>query len=678
MNMLNAYYIIKPIIPEFIRIGIRRHIMQRRRIQCKRIWPILERAGEAPSGWKGWPNNKKFAFVLTHDVEGIKGFNRCMQLVNMEDKLGFRSAFNFVPNGSYKIPESYRKELIDKGYEIGIHDLRHDGKLYVSKEKFEENAVEINKYLHEWNVAGFRSAFMMHNLEWIKTLDIEYDCSTFDTDPFEPQADGVETIFPYIIERPDGSKFVELPYSLVQDFTLFVILQEKTIDIWKKKIAWIAEKGGMALVNVHPDYMDVSNKNINKNEYNAKLYKELLEHIKYEYRDTYWHATPMEVSNYIIESYANGKNANATKNIGVINQMPAKRKIWIDLDNTPHVPFFKPIINQLRLKGYCLLITARDAFQVYELADQAGIDYIQIGRHNGKNPIAKVVGMVYRALQLAPYAMSFQPTIAINHGSRAQTIICNLLGIGNAAMSDYEHGKEVPFMPPAWEIVPQIIPSSSLHAPNERIRKYSGLKENVYLSEFIADSGAIKDLGIDETNIIITIRPPATEAHYHNKESEQLFQNIMEMLYTHNHIQIVLLPRNHNQELQLRQGYPDWFASQNIIVPPKAINGLNIIFHSDLVIGGGGTMNREAVALNVPVYSIFRGTIGALDRHLSKSGKLIMIENVNDIQTKIKIKKRARSGIYYSTSNSTINEIIKIIEEIFCFYEQSANKCSKK
>jgi hypothetical protein len=134
---------------------------------------------------------------VTHDVESTAGLQRCPQLMELTARKGFRSAFNFVPEGEYRLSDDFRQMLVRNGFEVGVHDLRHDGKLYRSRKEFEENAIRINHYLKEWNACGFRSGFMHHNLEWLHDLNIAYDASTFDTDPFEPQPDGVETIFPF-------------------------------------------------------------------------------------------------------------------------------------------------------------------------------------------------------------------------------------------------------------------------------------------------------------------------------------------------------------------------------------------------------------------------------------------------------------------------------------------------
>jgi hypothetical protein len=140
---------------------------------------------------------------------------------------------------------------------------------------------------------------MHHNLEWIHDLNIEYDSSTFDTDPFEPQPDGVGRIFPFWVGR-NGSRegYVELPYTLPQDFTLFVILREKTIDIWKKKIDWVAEHGGMALVNTHPDYMNFDGSRLGREEYPARYYEQMLTYIRDRYKDQYWHVLPRDMARF--------------------------------------------------------------------------------------------------------------------------------------------------------------------------------------------------------------------------------------------------------------------------------------------------------------------------------------------------------------------------------------------
>jgi hypothetical protein len=304
MVINRIYYSLKPLLPWSFRIAIRRKFARFIRWQNAKSWPIDRNAGQPPRSWHGWPEKKKFALILTHDVEGPIGMQKCALLAQVECELGFRSAFYFIPEGTYNVPSQLRDELVSIGFEVGVHDLKHDGKLYLSKKAFEKNAKRINYYLKSWNAVGFRSGLMHHNLEWIKELNILYDLSTFDTDPFEPQPDGVGTIFPFPVFRHSGSFYVELPYTLLQDFTLFIVLREASIDIWKYKLDWIVKQQGMALINVHPDYMNFGDSNISVGEYSADLYRQFLIYIKENYAGLFWHATPKDAAEYIASQQA--------------------------------------------------------------------------------------------------------------------------------------------------------------------------------------------------------------------------------------------------------------------------------------------------------------------------------------------------------------------------------------
>ncbi|MDO5576144.1 MAG: hypothetical protein Q4F84_03625 [Fibrobacter sp.] len=300
MHLKNLYYIFKPVLPRKVQLALRRTLFKHRLKKYGHVWPISESAGKKPSNWQGWPENKQFALVITHDVETEVGLNKIKQLAEIDLKYGFKSSFNIVPN-KYFVPSEIRSWLESNGFEVGIHDYNHDGKLYKSKEMFDIRAKAINEYLKEWNVTGFRSAAMHHNLEWLTELDISYDCSTFDTDPFEPQPDGVDTIFPFWYKsEKTGRGFVEIPYTLPQDLTLFVIKQDKDIGVWKEKIKWIAEKGGMATVIVHPDYINFDKDKKNGiGEYHYEKYVSLLEFLNSEYKNLYWSALPKKLVSFV-------------------------------------------------------------------------------------------------------------------------------------------------------------------------------------------------------------------------------------------------------------------------------------------------------------------------------------------------------------------------------------------
>jgi glycosyltransferase involved in cell wall biosynthesis len=270
-----------------------------------------------PENWPGWPEGKKFAFVLTHDVESRAGLRKCRSLMQLEMDLGFRSSFNFVPEGSYRIPAELREELTNGGFEVGIHDLKHDGHLFSSHRVFKRRAARINGYAHQWGASGFRSGFMLRNLDWLHDLELQYDASTFDTDPFEPQPDGGHTIFPFWVPRPNGSSdngeesstvsssrrggYVELPYTLPQDSTLFLVLRETTPQIWMRKLDWVAQHGGMVLLDVHPDYMSFNGSRQTTTEYPVALYREFLTYVKTRYAGEYWHALPKEVARHVTQ-----------------------------------------------------------------------------------------------------------------------------------------------------------------------------------------------------------------------------------------------------------------------------------------------------------------------------------------------------------------------------------------
>jgi hypothetical protein len=297
MRPLDIYYLLKPAIPRSIRLTVRHHLAVRLRKRYAGTWPINESARGAPENWPGWPADKAFAFVLTHDVEGRTGMERCRRLAEMEMGLGVRSSFNFVPEGEYALPAGLSSFLTANGFEIGVHDLHHDGSLYRSYDAFKAASQRINHHLHAWGAVGFRSAFMLHNLEWLRELDVLYDASTFDTDPFEPQPDGVNTILPFWVPRENGSGYVELPYTLAQDSTLFLILRETGNGIWKHKLDWVSAHGGLALVNVHPDYIAFDGRP-GAFEYDAGLYREFLQYAIQRYGSSAWFALPREVASF--------------------------------------------------------------------------------------------------------------------------------------------------------------------------------------------------------------------------------------------------------------------------------------------------------------------------------------------------------------------------------------------
>lgn len=312
-NLLNlVYYTIRPAVPRRVQIGLRRMVASAKLRRNSVLWPVYPGSEIAPPGWSGWPQGKKFALVLTHDVETMKGQSRCLDLFRLEKDMNFRSAFNFVAE-RYPVSAELREFLTSSGFEVGLHGLYHDGKKFRSRKTFNKRAPRMNHYLREWNAVGFRSPSMYCNLDWLHDLNIEYDCSTFDTDPFEPLATGTGAIFPFFVGgRPGARGYIELPYTLPQDLTLFVILKEKNIDIWKHKLDWIAENGGMALMLTHPDYMSFQGDRVNIDEYPAGFYEQFLDYVKAKYEGRYWNPLPKEISRFWRQTQVTGRHASVS------------------------------------------------------------------------------------------------------------------------------------------------------------------------------------------------------------------------------------------------------------------------------------------------------------------------------------------------------------------------------
>lgn len=292
------YYLIKPLLPRFVTRMLRRYYTNPLDQKIRANWPVdlryvlfqweiihqlLIATGKRSVNYTSfWPESHQFAFVLTHDIETAAGQEFVREIANLEENFGFRSSFNFVLE-RYALDFKLIGELRERGFEIGCHGLKHDGKLYNSQAEFTKRAAIINARIKEYGMVGFRSPLTHRNPEWMQILDIEYDSSFFDTDPFEPIPGGVMNIWPYFLGH-----FVELPYTLVQDHTLTTILGETTPQIWMEKVEFIREYHGMALLNSHPDYL--------KNPMSFRVYAEFLESMKKN--GGYWHALPCDVASW--------------------------------------------------------------------------------------------------------------------------------------------------------------------------------------------------------------------------------------------------------------------------------------------------------------------------------------------------------------------------------------------
>ena len=292
------YYFLKPILPrrltrimrKFYGDSTQKHFplswpIEERypRFLWNIIWNLLQIIGENEVSFVHfWPEGHRFAFILTHDIETAQGQVNIHNLVELEEDLGFRSSFNFIPE-RYKIDEHLIRSLRERGFEIGVHGLKHDGKLFSSRDVFNIRVTKINKYLASFGAVGFRAPLTHRQPVWMQSLNIEYDTSFFDTDPYEPIPGGTMSIWPFEIGH-----FIELPYTLAQDYTLVNLINEKSPEIWLKKVDFIEKYCGMVLVNTHPDYL------LNSDNWN--MYVKFLQEIKK--REGYWHALPKDVSTW--------------------------------------------------------------------------------------------------------------------------------------------------------------------------------------------------------------------------------------------------------------------------------------------------------------------------------------------------------------------------------------------
>jgi len=338
------------------------------------------------------------------------------------------------------------------------------------------------------------------------------------------------------------------------------------------------------------------------------------------------------------------------------------RCIWIDLDNSPHVPFFRPIIGELRRHGFVVAVSARDAFSVADLLRLHRIEATMIGRHFGKPRSMKLLGLAVRAGQLLPYVGRHRPCLALSHGSRAQTLAARLAGIPSMVIADYEHVTHV--TRPDWMIFPEVVPEAVTSRLSGRVLRYPGIKEDVYASSFLPEPALAAQLGIDDAGIVATVRPPATEAHYHHAQSDELFAAAMERLLDDGRTRIVMLPRNERQSAAVVTRFGRAIQSGRIVIPAHAVDGLNLVWLSDLVISGGGTMNREAAALGVPVYSTFRGPTGAVDRWLQSQGRLVLLESAAHVHERLVVARRDRSHPPSSAGHAALDAIVSHVVRV--------------
>lgn len=301
-----------------------------------------------------------------------------------------------------------------------------------------------------------------------------------------------------------------------------------------------------------------------------------------------------------------------------------KTTLWIDLDNSPHVLLFAPIVRELNSRGLRTIITIRDFAQTPGLARQHGLDFTTVGRHYGSaSKIVKVAGTFYRAASLVNFARGRKITAAVSQGSRALVLAAKLMSLPVMTLYDYEFAScRLYNMFSDRILVPEVIPEDRLISQGlkrEKLARYPGLKEEVYVYGFQPDAYLADKLEMDKDKVIVTLRPPAQWAHYHHERSEIMFRALVERMKCERDVQVFIPARTEAQAERLRQTYG---LNGRFRIFTRPVDGLSLMWSSDMVFSGGGTMTREAALLGLNVYTIFGGRLGAADESLIRDGRL--------------------------------------------------------
>jgi predicted glycosyltransferase len=309
-------------------------------------------------------------------------------------------------------------------------------------------------------------------------------------------------------------------------------------------------------------------------------------------------------------------------------------KVWIDLTNSPHVLVMRPVILALQAHGHDVCVTARDFAQTLGLCERFGIEHEAIGRHRGGSLAAKARGLLDRSLALTRWARGRRFDLALGHGSNDITVAAALLRIPCSTTFDYEWATvqhNVNCRLAQAVVVPDAIPPERFdrYGARRKLRPYAGLKEEYYLSDFEPSDAVLDELGLDDAEPIVVVRTPPAVSLYHRFEND-LFGQVLERVRGS---QAVVLPRTDEQRAELAR-------SGGFIVPEQAIDAQSLISFADLVISAGGTMNREAVALGTPVFTVFEGKLGAVDERLLAEGRLRRLQDASEVT----LAKRAAGG----------------------------------
>ncbi len=249
------------------------------------LWLKTQSLDRTPFIWF-WPRGYTSCAIITHDVEDKMGRDFCADLMDVDESFGMRSAFQVVPEKNYDVSKGFRDSITARGFEVNVHDLKHDGRLYADHAEFQRRAARINSYIREYDAQGFRSGILYRNADWFDAFEFSYDMSLPNVAHLDPQRGGCCTVMPFFI-----GKIVELPLTCTQDYTLFQILRDYSINLWQAQIAFIRKNYGLISFIIHPDYLLEPRA--------LSTYKELLEYLAYLRRtDGLWTALPRDVANW--------------------------------------------------------------------------------------------------------------------------------------------------------------------------------------------------------------------------------------------------------------------------------------------------------------------------------------------------------------------------------------------
>ena len=321
-------------------------------------------------------------------------------------------------------------------------------------------------------------------------------------------------------------------------------------------------------------------------------------------------------------------------------------RIWIDFDNSPHVLFFEPIVKKLTALGHDVVLSARDHAQTLALCEQKGLKAERIGSHGGSTSLGKLASLATRSWRCRAFARRRRPNLALSHGSRSLTLAAWSLRIPVVTIYDYEKASYGLFNALSRRILaPSLIPPRALQEIGldlRKLRQYPGVKEEVYLAGSVASHDYRVSFGIAEHEVLLVLRPPATSAHYHVRRTDTMYEATVRHLSRQKNLVVVLLTRTRDQIQQARSLLEP--GRVRLIVPDGVVDGPGLLMQADLVISAGGTMNREAAVLGTPVYSVFCGALGAIDRHFIDSGRTIQITQESELP-RIIIRRRPQAGV---------------------------------